>query len=149
MTPRARQISRTLLEDGTVQYENQSTNYGMIANAAIMGGGGGFGGQALGGLGYGGMLGGSVRESLRVSVFVSERVSERGLLRSMQCAREAVDAVHAIIREAKGGLLLQTDLWFSVAPFWRGLLLLLTRREPCVMVQDLMHARNVALARVS
>ena len=87
MTLSVRQISRTLLEDGTVQYENQSTNYGMVASAAMMGGGGGFGGQGLGGLGYGGMLGGSVRDSIRASVFVSERGSERG--------PPWVDAVHA------------------------------------------------------
>jgi len=58
-------IAQILFEDGTVQYENQSTNYGMAASAAMMGGGvQGMGGGAMGGFGgqgmYGGMMGGGL-----------------------------------------------------------------------------------------
>lgn len=58
-------VATILFEDGTVHYENQSTNYGMAANAAMMGGGvQGLGGAALGGFGgqgmYGGMMGGGL-----------------------------------------------------------------------------------------
>jgi len=54
------EIARVLLEDGSVQYENQSTNYGMTAGAMMGGGGGGFAGAGLAGLGGGGgdMMGG-------------------------------------------------------------------------------------------
>jgi hypothetical protein len=53
------EVARILLEDGSVQYENTSTNYGMAA--AMMGGGmGGLGGGLGGGGMYGGMMGGGL-----------------------------------------------------------------------------------------
>ena len=54
------QVARIMFEDGTVQYENQSTNYGMAGMQA----GVGLGAAGLGGLGaaglYGGMMGGNL-----------------------------------------------------------------------------------------
>lgn len=52
---RAQEVSRLLLEDGTMQYENQSTNYGVLGAGAMMGGMAGAG--VAGFAGYGGLLG--------------------------------------------------------------------------------------------
>ena len=49
---RAQEVSRLLLEDGTMQYENQSTNYGVLGAMGGMAGAG-----VAGFAGYGGLLG--------------------------------------------------------------------------------------------
>jgi len=77
------QVARIMFEDGTVQYENQSTNYGMAGMQANVG----LGGAALGGFGaaqgmYGGMMGGGLGldfNSLAAAGLQSQGVSHGGL----------------------------------------------------------------------
>lgn len=75
------QIARIMFEDGTVQYENQSTNYGMAAMQASVGGLGGAAGlgaaAGLGGM-YGGVMGGGLGIDLQTLAGLSGQGLQAG-----------------------------------------------------------------------